>query len=172
MNPWEMKIASFSFKGLPWIRGSKTKPGGPKSKTPSAGWASKASEGLRSVWWAFFVGEPLIQGIKGRTLYKLHAVPARIYSTCESYPQYLWVISSVLVSHILSTCESFSVPVRVSSTCEDMQYLWGEFLSFFIHMNLLTGTAHPHRYSGYDSRVLHILTGTAYTCCPKKVSHM
>ena len=96
-----------------------------------------------------------------------YALPmSRIISTRESYPQYLWsyavpvshilsthenmqypwVISSVPVSHILSpgricrTRESSSVHVRVCSICEDMQYLWGKFHSFFIHINLVTGT--------------------------------
>ena len=73
-------------------------------------------------------------------------VPVRICSTRESYHEYLWVISSV--------------PVRVCSTCEDMQYPCGKFHSFFIHINLLTGTAYPHGYWWYDSWVLHILTGT------------
>ena len=79
-----------------------------------------------------------------------YALPvSHIISTRESYPQYPWVISSV--------------PVRVCSTCEDMQYLWGKFHSFFIHINLLTGTAYPHGYWGYDSRVLMTwLTGTAH----------
>ena len=63
---------------------------------------------------------------------------------------YPWVISSLPVSHILSTRE-------------DMHYPWGKFHSFFIHINFLTGTAYFHGYWGYDSRVLRIwLTGTAY----------
>ena len=36
-----------------------------------------------------------------------------------------------------------------------MQYPWGLVLRIW-----LTGTAYPHGYWGYDSRVLHILTGT------------
>ena len=40
-------------------------------------------------------------------------VPVRVCGNRESYPHYLWVISSV--------------SVRVYSTCEDMQYPWGEF---------------------------------------------
>ena len=100
----------------------------------------------------------------------ISSVPVRICSTCESYSQYPWGYA-VPVSHIISTRESYhqypwvisSVPVRTCSTREDMHYPWGKFHSFFIHINLLTGTAYPHRYWGYDSRVLMIwLTGNAY----------
>ena len=56
----------------------------------------------------------------------------RICITRESCHQYPWVISSVPVSHILSTGEDMqylwvisSVPVsHILSTGEDMQYLW------------------------------------------------
>ena len=122
-------------------------------------------------------------------LWVISSVPvSHILSTREGM-QYPWVISSVPVSHILSTREDMqypwvisSVPVRicstrksyhqcpwvissvsmtVCSTCEDMQYPWGKFHSFFIHINLLTGTKDmTHGYWWYDSRVLHILTGT------------
>ena len=124
------------------------------------------------------------------TLYKLYAVPVRvcstredmhypwgyalpvshIISTRESYPQYPWGYA-LPVSHIISTREDMqypwvisSVPVsHILSTREDMHYPWGKFHSFFIHINLLTGTAYPHGYWGYDLRVLMIwLTGTAY----------
>ena len=143
------------------------------------------------------------------TLFQLYAVPVRVCSTREDM-HYLWVISSVPVSHILSTREGMqypwvisSVPVRICSTREsypqyqwgyavpvshilstreNMQYPWGKFHSFFIHINLLTGTEdmtqvycipswvlriwltgtkYPHGYWGYDSKVLMIwLTGT------------
>ena len=99
----------------------------------------------------------------------ISSVPvSHILSTRESYPQYLWVISSVPV-RICSTCESYpQYPLRVCSTCEDMQYPWGKFHSFFIHINLLTGNEDmTHGYWWYDSRycissrVLRIwLTGT------------
>ena len=101
----------------------------------------------------------------------ISSVPvSHILSTRESYPQYPWVISSVPV-RICSTRESYHqypwvislVLMRVCSICEDMQYLWGKFNSFIIRINLLTGTAYPHWYWGYDSRVLRIwLTGTTY----------
>ena len=105
--------------------------------------------------------------IKRSPLYKLYAVPVRICITRESYHQYPWVISSVPV-RVCITRESYhqylwvisSVPVRICSTREDMHYPWGKFHSFFIHINLLTGTAYPHGYWGYDSWVLHILMGT------------
>ena len=72
---------------------------------------------------------------------------SHIISTHESYPQYPWVISSL--------------PVRICSTHESYpQYPWGNFHSFFIHINLLTGTAYPQEYWGHDSRELHTLTGT------------
>ena len=67
------------------------------------------------------------------TLHKLYAVPVRVCSTHEDM-HYPWVISSVPVSHILSTRESYhqypwvisSVPVRICSTHESYhQYLWG-----------------------------------------------
>ena len=108
-----------------------------------------------------------------------YAYESYIISTRESYHQYPWVISSVPVSHILSTREDMqypwvisSVPVRICSTCEDMhtresypQYPWyavpvricSTREGSFIH----SGTAYPHGYWGYDSRVLMIwLTGT------------
>ena len=55
----------------------------------------------------------------------------RVCSTCEDM-HYLWVISSVLVSHILSTGDGMqyqwvisSVPVRICSTRESyLQYPW------------------------------------------------
>ena len=76
-----------------------------------------------------------------------YALPvSQIISIHESYPQYPW---------------GYAVPMTVCSTREDMQYPWGKFHSFFIHINLLTGTEDMvHRYWGYDSRVLHTLTGT------------
>ena len=128
-------------------------------------------------------------------MYKLYAVPVRItlpvshiVSTREGM-HYLWFISWVPMSHILSTNESYpqypwvisSVPVsHILSTHEGMQYPWGYAVpvSKFIWMKnewkfphrycifsqvlriWLTGTAYSHRYWGYDSRVLHILTGT------------
>ena len=149
-------------------------------------------------------------------MYKLYAVPVRVCSTREDM-HYLWVISSVPVSHIISTRESYpqypwgyavpvshilstredmqylwvnsSVPVsHIFSTREGMQYLWGyavpmREVSFIPHSYKfthrycissrvlsiwLTGTAYPHGYLGYDSRVLHILTGTedmTHRCC-------
>ena len=48
-------------------------------------------------------------------LYKLYAVPVRICITRESYHQYPWVISSVPVSHILSTRESY--PILILFLC-------------------------------------------------------
>ena len=94
--------------------------------------------------------------------------PVKLYAGEDM--QYLWVISSVPVSHILSTRE-------------DMQYLWVNLYEWRMNetslMNTayphrycipsrvlriwLTGIAYPHRYWGYDSRLLMIwLTGTAY----------
>ena len=52
-------ISPGSPSNIPWIRGSKTKPRRPKSKKPSAG-------GARS-FFAFFVGEPLIQGTSNKS---------------------------------------------------------------------------------------------------------
>ena len=129
-----------------------------------------------------------------------YALPvSHIISTRESYPQYPWGYA-VPMSHILSVREDMqypwvisSVPVRICSTRESYpQYPWEyavpvrevSFIlhSFFIHINLLTGTEHmnhvycipswvlriwltgtkyPHGYWGYDSKVLMIwLTGT------------
>ena len=102
-------------------------------------------------------------------LYKLYAVPVRICSTREDM-HYPWGYA-LPVSHILSTRDDMhypwvisSVPVsHILSTGEDMQYPRGKFHSFFIHINLLTGTAYLHGYWWYDSLVLMIwLTGTAY----------
>ena len=101
----------------------------------------------------------------------ISSVPMRICSTRESYHQYLWVISSVPVSHILSTCEDMQYPwvissvpvVHILSAHEDMQYPWVNLYEWRMNETSLTGTAYPHRYWGYDSRVLRIwLTGTAY----------
>ena len=47
------KICNINGHGLinvPWIRGSKTKPGRPKLKKPSAGRATETSEGLWDLW--------------------------------------------------------------------------------------------------------------------------
>ena len=102
-----------------------------------------------------------------------------------------WIISSLPVNHILTTCEGMqypwvisSVPVsHILSTCEDVQYPWVNLYEWRMNETSLTGTAYPHRYCipsrvlriwlmgtayphwhwGYDSRVLRIwLTGTAY----------
>ena len=80
-----------------------------------------------------------------------YALPvSHIISTHESYPQYPWGYA-VPVSHILSTRESYpqylweyAVPMRICSTHEGS----------FIHSSFIYG------YWGYDSRVLHTLTGT------------
>ena len=132
---------------------------------------------------------------------------SHIISTREDM-QYPWVISSVLVSHIISTFESYPqypwgylVPVsHILSTHEGMQYTW--VIPQYLWVNLyewrmnetsltgttyshgycipsrvlriwLTSTAYPHWYWGYDSRVLHILTGTEDMthgyCIPSRV---
>ena len=113
-----------------------------------------------------------------------YALPvSHIISIRESYPQYPWGYA-LPVSHIISIRESYpqypwgyAVPVsHIISTREDMHYPWGKFHSFFIRINLLTGTAYPHGYRGYDSRVLMIwLTGNAYPhgyCIPSRVLHI
>ena len=85
-----------------------------------------------------------------------YAVPvSHILTTCDdmqylSYPQQLWVIPSVPVSHILSTCE-------------DMQHPWVHLYERRMNDISFTGTAYPHGYWEYDSRLIHILTGTAYS---------
>ena len=106
---------------------------------------------------------------------------SHIISTRESYPQYPWVISSVPVSHILSTHEDmqypwgYALPVRevsfvlhsykfihgycISSRVLKMTYGYWWYDSWVLH--ILMGTEDmTHGYWGYDSRVLHILTGT------------
>ena len=100
-----------------------------------------------------------------------YALPlSHIISTCESYHQYLWVISSVPVSHILSSHEGMqhpwvisSVPVsHILSTHEDMQHPWVNLYEWRMNETSLMGTAYPHRYC-IPSWVLRIwLTGTAY----------
>ena len=99
-----------------------------------------------------------------------YAVPVRVCSTRESYHQYLWVISSVPV-RICSTRESYpqypwgyAVPVsHIISTRESyLQYPW--VISSVPVRIWLTGTDDmTHGYWWYDSRVMHILTGTAYS---------
>ena len=138
--------------------------------------------------WQILVWSKIVQTWKKfmtrLTLYKLYAVPVRVWSTREDM-HYPWVISSVPVSHILSTYWwGYAVPVsHILSTREGMQYLWGyaapvREVSFILHsykfthgycissrvlMIWLTGTAYPYGYWGCDSRVLRIwLTGTAY----------
>ena len=94
----------------------------------------------------------------------------RVCSTRESYPQYPWGYA-VPVSHTISTRESYpqypwgyAVPVsHIISTHEDMQYPWVNLYEWRMNETSLMGTAYPHRYWGYDSRVLRIwLMGTAY----------
>ena len=103
-------------------------------------------------------------------LWVISSVPMRICSTHESYPQYPWGYA-VLVSHILSTREDIqyrwvisSVPVsHILSTREDMQYPWVNLYEWRINETSLTGAAYPHGYWWYDSRVLMIwLMGNAY----------
>ena len=133
-----------------------------------------------------------------------YALPvSHIISTCESYPQYPWGYA-VPVSHIFSTCENIHytwviswVPVShtrlsspslpsalsesdsvsdglpVNSAFESFWYFWDKlgilyFWSLFKAvqydsriLHILTGTEDmTHGYWGYDSRVLHTLTGT------------
>ena len=82
-----------------------------------------------------------------------YAVLVRICITRELYHQYRWVISSVPVSHIISTCESYhqypwvisSVPVRICSTPESYpQYPWVNLYEWRMNETSLTGTAYPH----------------------------
>ena len=98
-----------------------------------------------------------------------YAVPvSHILSTCESYPQYPWDISSVPVSHILRTRESYpqypwgyAVPVsHILSTCESyLQYPWGYALPVSKFIRMKDGWNFPHGYC-ISSQVLHTLTGT------------
>ena len=53
-----------------------------------------------------------------------YAVQVRICFTHESYHQYLWVISSVRMSHILSTGESYPQYFLGYALPLSMQYLW------------------------------------------------
>ena len=113
-----------------------------------------------------------------------YAVPvSHILSTRESYPQYPWGYA-VPVSHIISTCDS-SPQYPLGYAVSVSKFIWmknewnlphGYCISSQVLHTLtgtedmthgywwwLTGTAYPHRYWGYDLRVLRIwLTGTAY----------
>ena len=90
-----------------------------------------------------------------------YALPlSHIISTCESYHQYLWVISSVPVSHPQFPW-GYAAPVsHILSTCESYpQYPWGYAapVSKFIWMK--NEWNFPHGYC-ISSQVLHTLTGT------------
>ena len=62
--------------------------------------------------------------------------------------------------------------MRVCSTHDDMQYPWGKFHSFFIHINSLTSAAYPHGYWGYHLQVLRIwLTVTVYPHSTEDMTH-
>ena len=108
------------------------------------------------------------------TLYKLYAVPIRVCSTREDMHP-LWVISSVSVSHILSTRASYpqypwvisSVPVRICSTHESYpQYPWGYAVP--VSHILSTRESYPQYPWGYAVPMSYI--GQLWTSFRNKVS--
>ena len=135
-----------------------------------------------------------LENVPFKIQWVISSVPVRICSTRESYPQYPWVISSVPMSHILSTHESYpqypwgyaapmskfiwmknewsfphgycisSQVLHTLTGTDDMTH--GYCTSSRVLRIWLTGTEDmTHGYWWYDSRVMHILTGTAYSLC-------